>query len=93
VYDDTAFGLSVSSLGGFELVYAFGDPDAQEKVDFWDHVSLGLTNDYGYLFGPGLEFSELAPEGAEEGDPAVSLGTASLGGFMWRVGLLLRYDL
>jgi hypothetical protein len=87
-YDDTDFGVSGFVLGGIALVWYFGDP-ADQDASALQRMGIGLTNDYGYTFGPGYTFDELQPEDGG-GDPVANLGEVDMSGFTWRVGITLR---
>ena len=90
-YDDTAFGVGGFVMGGLALVWYFGDPVANPDVGAIKRMGIGLTNDYGYTFGPKLQFSELRPEDGNESGPDANLGEVDLSGFTWRIGVTLRY--
>jgi hypothetical protein len=90
-YDDTDFGIGFYALGGFDLVFLRADPDDPDP-NFFDHLSLAVNNDYGYAFRPTLNFDGFHPE-EREGAPEISLGEVDLSGFVWRVGLNVRYTL
>jgi hypothetical protein len=90
-YDDTAFGLGAFALAGLELIWYFGGAELEPDATVWDHFGLGITNDYGYTFGPTLHFDAFVPDGG--GAAPVDLGEVSLSGFTWRVGLTIRYRL
>jgi hypothetical protein len=100
VYDQTAVGIAVTLMGGFDLLWKVGGDPNMPSAGFWDHVTLGLSNSYGYQFGPSLTFDELVVEVDEdddepayaEGDP-INLGETDLGGYTWRLGISFRYDL
>lgn len=91
-YDDTAFGVGGYVLGGIAAIWYFGDPEGPDKVTFWDRLGIGITNDYGYTFGPTLAFDEVRPENAGGARPA-DLGEVDMSGFTWRIGLSIRYRL
>lgn len=89
-YDDTAFGLGFYALGGFDVLLPFGDPEAP-GANFWDHLTVGLANDYGWAFQPTLSFDELLPEDDGADNPPINMGEVDLSGFMWRLALQVRY--
>ena len=90
-------GIGLTLLGGFDLLWRIGDPEAAD-AGFFDHLILGISNSYGYQFGPTLHFDELEPvveddDGEEDTPPAppVDMGELDLGGFTWRLGISVRY--
>ncbi|MBN1946078.1 MAG: outer membrane beta-barrel protein [Bradymonadales bacterium] len=91
-YDDTAFGIRLFALGGFSVLWEIGDPRAEDR-GFFDHLTVGLTTDAGWSFGPWLRFDELTATGVTARTPAIDLGETTLGGFTWDLGLTIRWAL
>ena len=88
-YDATEVGFQAYAVGGFHLLWYFGDPNAP-KARFLDHLGLSLSNDYGWIQRTSLNFDELMAE--EDGaQPTVSLGELDMSGWTWRVGFGFRY--
>ena len=54
-------------------------------------ATLGLTNDYGYMWNSPLAFDDMQAE--DEGPEPIDLGTLSRHGFQWRVGVFLAVHL
>lgn len=100
-YDDTDVGFQLYAVGGYDLIWYLGDPDSP-KANFFDHVGLGITNDYGWVQRTALTFDEILPvEGADPADdddepvaqqgPAQNMGSVDLYGWTWRLGFTVRY--
>ena len=88
-YDATDFGMGGFVLGGIEAVWYIGGREPTADASFIQRLGLGVANDYGYSFGPSLDFDDLRPDSG--GGTPVDLGEVDLSGFTWRVGLTIRY--
>lgn len=98
-YDDTDMGFQFYAVGGYDLIWYFGDPDGL-KANFFDHLGLGVTNDYGWVQRTALTFDEILPveeeastddEPVAQAGPAQNMGSVDLYGWTWRLGLTIRY--
>ena len=97
-YDDTDMGFQFYAVAGYDLIWYLGDPDGP-KANFFDHLGLGITNDYGWVQRTALTFDEIVPVEGESSDdepvaqngPPQDMGSVDLYGWTWRLGVSIRY--
>lgn len=91
-YDAKAWGLGFHALAGFDLIWQIGDPKRADR-DFWDRLSIALTNDYGWAHRPTLDFDSMTADAPGGRVVDVDLGEVALRGWTWRLGLTFGYEL